>query len=377
MEQDIDKELGLKLWDSREVRRLLNLGANPNAQNGLPLINSVDTFNIETVKVLLEYGADPNAQNGLPLLKAVTNQNINIAKILIAAGADPNMNIETTLGRAIIRNNTEMVKLIINPNINYDLFDFNILSVAIGNKNADIVKLLLDNGCPAPIDSLYRLGESTSEIAKLFYDRGVSPDDLLMCSVRQEDTNIEVIQYLLDKNANVNTDDGFALSAATHYENMELVKLLLEYGADPSIEGCDALKNAAEYENIDMVAILLDHFPNNRNVVHDYTDGDYKIKYTVYHRPGIDLLLKEFLLESSKLFMGTASKILSVVEQLVLEGYWSEGCYEYELLVKNHYAYINTQITIVTNIQDIMDEADDQSGLDVYQHLVLPYMGHK
>jgi len=80
----------------KEVRLLLEYGADPNIKNGLgrtPLFIA-STGWIESVRLLIAHGAEVNVsdQNGVtPLIYASMYGNLNIARILLKAGADPSI----------------------------------------------------------------------------------------------------------------------------------------------------------------------------------------------------------------------------------------------------------------------------------------------
>ena len=98
-----EKSLLVRKPDLEKVRHLLSKGVDPNCVStsrgtrGLtPLINAVNSENMDLVKILLEGGADPNiafnrnTSQASPLCLATWYSNTKIVKLLLHAGADPN-----------------------------------------------------------------------------------------------------------------------------------------------------------------------------------------------------------------------------------------------------------------------------------------------
>ena len=79
---------------SRLVKQLLQMGADPNAQDNAewsPLHEACNRGNLGVVKVLLEFGADLNLKGfgkDSPLHDAARNGHIKVVKFLVKAGAD-------------------------------------------------------------------------------------------------------------------------------------------------------------------------------------------------------------------------------------------------------------------------------------------------
>ncbi len=79
--------------DLQEVRRLLSIGASPDARAefGTPLLEAVEGGHTEVVRALLQAGADPNQPDGpggkSPLRLAKAAGHREIARLLRQAGA--------------------------------------------------------------------------------------------------------------------------------------------------------------------------------------------------------------------------------------------------------------------------------------------------
>jgi excisionase family DNA binding protein len=89
----------IKCGHLEATRRLINQGANPNADEDgdSPLILAIHEDYPEIVELLLECGADPNIQGpfgrggGAPLHAAVRRDSARYVKMLLARGADPDL----------------------------------------------------------------------------------------------------------------------------------------------------------------------------------------------------------------------------------------------------------------------------------------------
>jgi ankyrin repeat protein len=83
--------------DVEEVRRLLNVGYQPNEFDDLgktPLHYAAEGGHLQVIELLIASGADVNANDervigNTPLRQVAANCSYEVAKILIDAGADP------------------------------------------------------------------------------------------------------------------------------------------------------------------------------------------------------------------------------------------------------------------------------------------------
>ncbi len=79
-----------------DVRRLISLGADPNArfEGATPLYLAAVQGEYQCASVLLQAGASPNEEShgrrsGLPLAAAAAHANLAVAELLVQHGADP------------------------------------------------------------------------------------------------------------------------------------------------------------------------------------------------------------------------------------------------------------------------------------------------
>jgi ankyrin repeat protein len=125
------------------------------------------------------------------------------------------------------------------------------LYFAVRSSNAELVKYLVEKGADidarnnqyiTPLIIAIVMPSSTSDIAKYLIDKyllekGDEKDDILRLAVRN--SNFEVVKYIVEKGANVNSKDskdyfGNTLLhlASGSASNLEMVKYLVEKGAD-------------------------------------------------------------------------------------------------------------------------------------------------
>jgi ankyrin repeat protein len=96
---------------------LLQMGANVNFKNGIPLINSVSygtQVNVEVVQLFLKHGADPSLSNSMSLTAVASKTNATeIIPLLIKHGANPSANNNAALKNAISHGLVNIVELLL------------------------------------------------------------------------------------------------------------------------------------------------------------------------------------------------------------------------------------------------------------------------
>lgn len=186
--------------DLREVREVIENGANVNAKNefGTPaLMIACIKGNFDVVGYLVEKGADVNAKDkngGTALIAASQYAPFNVIKFLIENNADVNAQTNKEGIRAL---NLAMAR---NP------FDF------------DVVKYLVEKGADVNAKD----------------NRGIT---VLMDTCYSG--RFDVVKYLVEKGAKVNAKDdkGWTpLMWASSFGHLDVVKYLVEKGADINIK---------------------------------------------------------------------------------------------------------------------------------------------
>jgi hypothetical protein len=120
-----------------EVRQYFEEGADPNAKNGKPLLNSVSEDNFEKTKYLLEMGANPNLSNCIDNAK-----NLVMIKLLV----DNKAEMTDGVFNSFILNDIEAMEYVLAAGIDPDFKKGYPLRTAIRNENDEVIKLLIKHG---------------------------------------------------------------------------------------------------------------------------------------------------------------------------------------------------------------------------------------
>ena len=100
----------LENWKILEF--LIEKGADVNAQNGIPLLNTSIDGGYNATRVLLEGGADVHAMDDLALINAAKNIYFGggVIKLLLRYGANPHAQNDIILKNAIKNNDSQAIK---------------------------------------------------------------------------------------------------------------------------------------------------------------------------------------------------------------------------------------------------------------------------
>ncbi|KAE8445875.1 hypothetical protein EG329_012799 [Mollisiaceae sp. DMI_Dod_QoI] len=248
------------------------------------LCAAVASQDYELVALLLEYGADVNDRRGrcTALEEATRLNNGRLVKLLLSVGADPSE--DKSIVNAVEVQNLELVLIFVEA---CATINDHALCAAIKTKNLHIVRILLAAGAnpnitgvdsyeDTPLVQAVQLGEQVGmPFIQALIEAGADCDgNPLLSGLNALQTacrkgHIKVIQYLLDRGADLNWPAArhhgrTALQAAVEFGDANFVRSLIEKGADvnaPASEGpggYTALQIAILKRKIDLVRILLD-----------------------------------------------------------------------------------------------------------------------
>ena len=280
------------------LTRLLNAGADPNAERGEPAIYRATYHdNAEAVKLLLSRGAPATGKES-PLYLATWLEKGLAAKFVAAlldqkAAPDRNSG-EPPIYRATYWNNLEIVTCLLENNA-WPMGRELPLYRAVCNGLADVVKLLLNrradpnkaseetpiyrataHGEVQIVECLLRHGaalvnvetplyravcDGSGEIAKLLLDYGANPN--AMCEVtpiyeacKKNDT--EIARLLLSRDGASTGGSETCLHRAVRSRDFDMVRLLLRKDANPNIK-CEEspLDEAVRQSNAELAELLI------------------------------------------------------------------------------------------------------------------------
>ena len=258
---------------------------SPDDYDYTPLMIAAAINDYDMVKFLVEKGADVNAKTHFeyssvvtPLLLSLDNENSSVAEYLINNGADINVTNEdgeTPLMYASKVHNIKVIELLIQKGADINAFDnYGNTALIYGVNNLETVKLLVENGA----DVNFYKGGSTALISACEYSH---------------ERNIDVIKYLVSKNANINAQDNKGDTAlnktldtsdegSIDILDFEIAHFLIEQGADVNI------KNKREYTPFIYLGMGEGNF-NNKSF------QEYRIKLAeVLLEKGADINAKDY-----------------------------------------------------------------------------------
>jgi len=293
--RDLDRALFTAAREgyAEEVRRLIGVGADPNAadpfdcDHGMFLINLTPLMmaagsprsNAETVRTLLELHADPHKQSlgGTTALwyaagglgfNLETNDweleeghayrdwgggDVERLRLLLDAGSDPNetaSNGRSAVNEAAGAGDPKRLRLLIERGAAVKSSQYRSYSVplfsAAESGNLECVQIILDQGFPADYnDDGNAIDKArTVEIAELLWDKGVRPVSSLgffdSVGTLFENDRYEVAGFILSKlpdSAERAEYLNHALCTASGVQmNPKAVQIILGFGADPNVE---------------------------------------------------------------------------------------------------------------------------------------------
>ena len=199
--------------DAAEVGRLVEAGANPDAQASqgkAVLALAARDGQLETVQHLLEAGADPNSTVATGSLRG----RISVAGLN-----------ESALSEAVINNHLEVVDLLIASGADVDHAEDNMKTTALQYAaiaiNPEAIKILLEHGADPNLPNNWKLGYTALHFA-----------------VKTGPTTAAKVLLEGGADANAQTEWGMTpmmTSLVDSNSQGSVTTLLLEHGADPNI----------------------------------------------------------------------------------------------------------------------------------------------
>lgn len=272
-------------WGRPDVAALLiESGAQVNGdKNYSPLNDAAWRGNTEVAELLLEKGADVNQAGAVcvPVQSAVERDHVDTVRLLIAHGADlkaphPDMGYDL-LDVAADRGCLEMVQLLLAHGLNANgLYGEKPLYHAAQSGNRALVEYLIAQGAEVNYRGepwgdrfdqdaiMAAASHGRKEVFDLLLDKGAKVDFSLALIAAAEGCNLELVQELVDKGANVNAEgetSGTPLEAAARGGNVDVMRYLVGKGADlkkgPGSYDRTLLCEAASHNRKEMVDYLL------------------------------------------------------------------------------------------------------------------------
>ncbi len=264
------------IWNSAEIKALVDKGANVNAQDAegkTPLMAMVPYSSYyvsdDEVETILKLGADPNIQDKdgeTSLYKAAYDKNMATFNLLLKYGADPAIGKydgRTILFKAVDDNITEIIKICINKKVDLDAADKNSwtpLMRAADWGRYDAVKMLLEAGADPNIkDSRNKtafdiaMSNDRPTVARLLINHGADTGktdkkkiDEILKKAKEEagellgriagKADLATVKDLIKSGADINRDyyGDTPLLSAVAGQNRKVALYLIDKGADPN-----------------------------------------------------------------------------------------------------------------------------------------------
>jgi hypothetical protein len=138
----------------RMIEWMFHYGIDIHCCNDFPFRTFIENAKhpelLNGVKFFLETGANPNAENGEPLVIASQNNDFDVVKLLLESGADPTLHKSESFYYAMIHKSTNMMELLLEYGVDINVEDGTFLLDALFYKNDTYsyatMKFLLTHG---------------------------------------------------------------------------------------------------------------------------------------------------------------------------------------------------------------------------------------
>lgn len=234
----------------------------------LPL--AVQSGNMDCVTWLLERDADPNYNDGEPLIEAAVNGKNEIARLLIHKGADLHVREDYALRFSAGRGFIDMVKLLIEEGADVEAQENNALLVASTNGSAELVEVLLDNGADVHAHQdaslVWAAHREHFETVRVLLQYGAdahaqNDDAIFWPALNKDETSVlELFSTSTEEKIELSLSDQ--LICAARRGQLDKMRTLMDQGADVHHREDQAFIVAVKYGHVEIVSLLLDQLPN-------------------------------------------------------------------------------------------------------------------
>jgi ankyrin repeat protein len=193
-----------------------------------------------------------NGYDRVALSLAAKNNQLEVVKLLLESGLPDLNHIRKASSDAAIAGHLETFKLLFKQDGAFDSEskNYDIIDDALVGGNLEAYKLCLEH-----------YGIKWNEH---------NPKALRVASFHG---NSNIVKYLIEEGADVNSDDSRALQNAAGNDHVEVIRVLISSGADIHAGDDKALRMAANLRQYNAVRILLEHGAN----VHAYNSKAFRL----------------------------------------------------------------------------------------------------
>ncbi|WUG43902.1 ankyrin repeat protein [Megavirus chiliensis] len=287
------------------LKYLVENGADIHISNALYWASYEGHFNI--VKYLVESGININGtDNYNPIRAACFNGHYNILKYLLQYGATSHT-INLGLTGASMGGYLDIVKYMIDLGAEVNFYYGRSLNLACYNKHVDVVKYLLDNGSiinmsTSSLDSI----SNQFDIIKLLVERGLDKKSMNRILITAcFCLRLNIIKYLLESGADINTDNNKpllnAIQAGNYQDNKLVIQYLIENNSNIHTDNNESLNLACNLGQLEIVKLLVTHGADiykcrNETLMEIFKKGYFEIiKYLVGCGIDIHTNINEYL----------------------------------------------------------------------------------
>jgi ankyrin repeat protein len=137
--------------NSKTVKYLISLGADPRYKNNLPIIYATKSQSVKLVKYLVSLGGNINAQNDESVVCAIKNNDVEMSMYLLSRGANPCAQDNKPIIYASKRGNLQMVKYLVSLGANPFTHNNDPITIAYYRDHKNVLEYLQTLGAEIQI----------------------------------------------------------------------------------------------------------------------------------------------------------------------------------------------------------------------------------